>query len=130
MTSREVGVSGKPFPVTRTRVRGGQDETIQGSIRRNRLIQAYVLIETEVGCTQRVAEAMRVLTPDGARITKVDAITGPYDVIVHFEADRNDAVGDVVLDHIRSAHHGIKSTTTCLVLNPVAPATNGRRHAS
>ena len=49
------------------------------------MVQAYILIQTEVGSASRVAEEIR---PDG--VTQADDVTGPYDVIVRGEAESVD----------------------------------------
>jgi DNA-binding Lrp family transcriptional regulator len=46
------------------------------------MVQAYILIQTEVGKARDVAAAIR----DLAGVLRVDPVTGPYDVIVLAEA--------------------------------------------
>ena len=53
------------------------------------MIEAYVLIQTEVGKAKVVVDEVRLI--DG--ITSADDVTGPYDVIVRAEADDVDELG-------------------------------------
>ena len=46
------------------------------------MVQAYILIQTEVG--RAAAVASEVAGIDG--VTRAEDVTGPYDVIVHVEA--------------------------------------------
>ncbi|MGE3961348.1 MAG: Lrp/AsnC ligand binding domain-containing protein [Dehalococcoidia bacterium] len=84
------------------------------------MIRGFVLVETEVGRTRAVAEAIRALTPDtpeqhGA-ITAVDTVTGPYDVIVQVEAPDLDLLGKHITGEIATVP-GVQRTTTCLAVN-------------
>ena len=53
------------------------------------MLEAFVLIQNEVGRGAHVARAIRDL--DG--VSRVDLVTGPYDVIVRAEADSIDEIG-------------------------------------
>lgn len=75
------------------------------------MVQAYILIQTEVASSSRVAEAVR----DIAGVTRADDVTGPYDVIVHAEADSVDALGKMVVAKVQSVP-GITRTLTCPVV--------------
>lgn len=79
-------------------------------------IRGYVLIETEVGRMQAVGTALRALQSDNARITGVDTVTGPFDVIVQLEADDLDMLGKCLTDDVQKIA-GIQRTTTCLSVN-------------
>lgn len=76
------------------------------------MVDAYVLIQTEVGKAKGVVEAVRLI--DG--ITSADDVTGPYDVIVRAEADDVDALGRLVVAKIQ-AIDGITRTLTCPVVH-------------
>lgn len=76
------------------------------------MVDAYVLIQTEVGKAKGVVEAVRLI--DG--ITFADDVTGPYDVIVRAEADDVDALGRLVVAKIQ-AIDGITRTLTCPVVH-------------
>ena len=76
--------------------------------------KAYILIETAVGKSRDVAEALRSLTG----IENVDAVTGPYDIIAIVEAPDLNAVGDLVTSQIHTIN-GIVRTVTCLSVGSV-----------
>ena len=73
--------------------------------------KAFVLIETVVGKTKEVCTALQKL--EG--IKSVDAVTGPYDIIVTIEGDDLNAIGKLVAGKIH-ATPGIFRTVTCLSL--------------
>jgi DNA-binding Lrp family transcriptional regulator len=75
------------------------------------MVQAYVLIQTEVGKAAEVAQ----LIADIPGVTASEAVTGPYDAIVHAEADDVDALGKLVVARIQSVT-GITRTLTCPVV--------------
>jgi DNA-binding Lrp family transcriptional regulator len=75
------------------------------------VVQAYILIQTEVASSSRVAEAIR----DIAGVTQADDVTGPYDVIVHAEADSVDDLGKMVVAKVQAVP-GITRTLTCPVV--------------
>ena len=71
--------------------------------------KAYILIETAVGKSRDVAEALRSLSG----VQTVDAVTGPYDIIAVVGASDLNAVGDLVTSQIHTIN-GIVRTVTCL----------------
>ena len=71
--------------------------------------KAYVLIETAVGKTKAVLEALRAVHGMEA----VDAVTGPYDLIAVLSADDLNSVGQVVTEEVHTIG-GIIRTVTCL----------------
>ena len=71
--------------------------------------KAYILIETAVGKSRDVADALRSLP--GVRT--VDAVTGPYDIIAVVEAPDLNAVGELVTSQVHTIN-GIVRTVTCL----------------
>lgn len=75
-------------------------------------VQAYVLIQTEVGKAAQVASEVRKI--DGVRTA--DDVTGPYDVIVSAEADTVDDLGKMVVSRVQLVE-GITRTLTCPVVN-------------
>lgn len=75
------------------------------------MVEACVLIQTEVGKAAQVAEA--VSTIEG--VTSAEAVTGPYDAIVHATADTVDSLGKLVVARIQ-AIEGITRTLTCPVV--------------
>ena len=79
-------------------------------------ICGYVLVETEVGRTQAVGDAIRALESRSAKITSVDTVTGPFDVIVQLSAKDLDSLAKIITDDLQLLE-GIQRTTTCLSLN-------------
>jgi DNA-binding Lrp family transcriptional regulator len=80
------------------------------------MIRGFVLVETEVGRTQGVADHIRRITSEHGRITAVDTVTGPFDVIVQVEAEDLDQLGRAITSEIATAP-GVQRTTTCLAVN-------------
>jgi len=75
-------------------------------------VQAYILIQTEVGKAAQVAQEVR-------EIEGVDAaedVTGPYDVIVRASASNVDDLGKLVVAPIQSVEV-ITRTLTCPVVH-------------
>lgn len=56
------------------------------------MVQAFILVQTEVGRSSLVASALRGL--DG--VLSSEAVVGPYDVVVRVEGDTDAAVTDIV----------------------------------
>ena len=75
-------------------------------------VQAYVLIQTEVGKAAQVASEVRKI--DG--VLTADDVTGPYDVIVSAQADTVDELGKMVVSRVQLVE-GITRTLTCPVVN-------------
>lgn len=76
------------------------------------MVQAYILIQTEVGKARDVAAAISRI--EG--VTRVDAVTGPYDVIVLTEAGTVDELGEMVVSRVQAVS-GITRTLTCSVVH-------------
>ncbi|MFL6074830.1 MAG: Lrp/AsnC family transcriptional regulator [Mycobacteriales bacterium] len=76
------------------------------------MVQAYILIQTEVGKAKQVAKSIS----DIPGVAQVDAVTGPYDVIVLTEAETMDELGDLVVSKVQSTP-GITRTLTCSVIH-------------
>ena len=76
------------------------------------MVQAYILIQTEVGRARDVAAAIGEI--DG--IVRVDAVTGPYDVIVLSEARNVDDLGKMIVSKVQLVP-GITRTLTCSVVH-------------
>ena len=75
-------------------------------------VQAYVLIQTEVGKAVTVVESIRSISG----VAVAEDVTGPYDVIVKAEAPPMDELGRLVVAKIQSVP-GITRTLTCPVVN-------------
>jgi DNA-binding Lrp family transcriptional regulator len=73
---------------------------------------AYILVQTEVGKMNTVADAIRALPG----ITQADAVTGPYDVIARADVSTMDELGRKVLSAVQQIP-GITRTITCPVFN-------------
>lgn len=76
------------------------------------MVQAYILIQTEVGKARDVATTIR----DIAGVVRVDAVTGPYDVVVLTEATSVDDLGAMIVSKIQLVP-GITRTLTCSVVH-------------
>ena len=76
------------------------------------MVQAYILIQTEVGKAASVAH--EIATIEGVLVA--DDVTGPYDVIVRVEAESMDALGRMVAARVQSVV-GITRTLTCPVVH-------------
>ena len=76
------------------------------------MVQAYILIQTEVGKASHVVTAARTI--DG--VTEAEDVTGPYDVVVKAEAKNVDELGKLVVARIQAVE-GITRTLTCPVVH-------------
>ncbi|HEX2367767.1 MAG TPA: Lrp/AsnC ligand binding domain-containing protein [Acidimicrobiia bacterium] len=76
------------------------------------MVQAYVLIQTEVGKAAMVADEVRRI----AGVEAADDVTGPYDVIVKATADDVDQLGKLVVAKIQAVE-GITRTLTCPIVH-------------
>jgi DNA-binding Lrp family transcriptional regulator len=75
-------------------------------------VNAYILIQTEVGKAAAVAQQISEI--DG--VTSAEDVTGPYDVIVRAEARTVDELGKLVVARVQSVD-GITRTLTCPVVH-------------
>jgi len=76
------------------------------------VVQAYILIQTEVGKAAAVATAISEIKG----VTQAEDVTGPYDVIVRAEARSVDDLGKLVVARIQGVD-GITRTLTCPVVH-------------
>ena len=76
------------------------------------MVQAYILVQTEVGKAADVATSIGQITG----VTQADDVTGPYDVIVRAEADNVDDLGRLVVAQIQGVP-GITRTLTCPIVH-------------
>jgi DNA-binding Lrp family transcriptional regulator len=76
------------------------------------LVQAYILIQTEVGKAAQVAERLGQLPG----VTHAEDITGPYDVIVRAEAEDMDQLTMLVTARMHPVP-GLTRTITCPVVH-------------
>lgn len=75
-------------------------------------VQAYILIQTEVGKAASVATSIATI----GGVTQAEDVTGPYDVIVRAEADSMDDLGELVVKQVQAVP-GITRTLTCPVVH-------------
>ncbi|MCQ4084219.1 Lrp/AsnC ligand binding domain-containing protein [Streptomyces sp. RB6PN25] len=76
------------------------------------MVQAYILIQTEVGRASSVAEVISTIPG----VITAEDVTGPYDVIVRAEADTVDELGRMVVAKVQQVD-GITRTLTCPVVH-------------
>lgn len=76
------------------------------------VVQAYILVQTEVGKAAAVAAEISAITG----VTLSEDVTGPYDVIVRAQADDVDQLGQLVVAQVQSVN-GITRTLTCPVVH-------------
>jgi DNA-binding Lrp family transcriptional regulator len=76
------------------------------------VVNAYILIQTEVGKAAQVAKEVANIKG----VTLAEDVTGPYDVIVRAEAKNVDELGKLVVAKIQAVE-GITRTLTCPVVH-------------
>jgi DNA-binding Lrp family transcriptional regulator len=76
------------------------------------VVQAYILIQTDVGKAAAVAEAIAAISG----VTQAEDVTGPYDVIARVESHTVDDLGKLVIARIQDVP-GITRTLTCTVVH-------------
>ena len=76
------------------------------------VVQAYILIQTEVGRAADVAAQIAEVKG----VTLAEDVTGPYDVIVRAEARNVDELGKLVVARVQNVP-GITRTLTCPVVH-------------
>ena len=76
------------------------------------VVQAYILIQTDVGKAADVAREIAQVKG----VTLAEDVTGPYDVIVRAEARNVDELGKLVVSKVQHLD-GITRTLTCPVVH-------------
>lgn len=76
------------------------------------MVQAYILIQTEVGKSSDVSMEIRQVPG----VTLAEDVVGPYDVIARVEAPTVDELGQLVISRIQDVK-GITRTLTCTVVH-------------
>jgi DNA-binding Lrp family transcriptional regulator len=76
------------------------------------VVQAYILIQTEVGKAAQVASEVRQISG----VAEAEDVTGPYDVIIRAEANDVDELGKLVVARVQGID-GITRTLTCPVVH-------------
>ena len=73
-------------------------------------IQAFILIQTDIGKASSVATAISAIPG----VTLAEGVTGPYDVIMRAEAPSMEEFGRTILTKVQAVP-GISRTLTCPV---------------
>ncbi|MCI0686867.1 MAG: Lrp/AsnC ligand binding domain-containing protein [Sporichthyaceae bacterium] len=76
------------------------------------VVQAYILVQTEVGKAAQVAREIAEIKG----VTLAEDVTGPYDVIVRAEARNMDELAKLVVSKVQGVA-GITRTLTCPVVH-------------
>ena len=76
------------------------------------MVEAYILVQTEVGKAAQVAKEIVEVTG----VQQAEDVTGPYDVIVRAEARNLDELGRLVVARVQAVD-GITRTLTCPVVH-------------
>jgi DNA-binding Lrp family transcriptional regulator len=76
------------------------------------VVQAYILVQTEVGKAAAVATEISGIVG----VLSAEDVTGPYDVIVRAQAEDVDELGQLVVARVQGVV-GITRTLTCPVVH-------------
>jgi DNA-binding Lrp family transcriptional regulator len=76
------------------------------------VVQAYILVQTEVGKAAAVAAEIGAIPG----VVSAEDVTGPYDVIVRAEAADMDQLGQLVVAKVQGTP-GITRTLTCPIVH-------------
>ena len=76
------------------------------------VVNAYILIQTEVGKAAQVAKEVSAIKG----VAAAEDVTGPYDVIARAEAETVDELGKMVVSRVQMID-GITRTLTCPVVH-------------
>jgi DNA-binding Lrp family transcriptional regulator len=76
------------------------------------MVEAYVLIQAQVGSAAEVADAVGKIP--GVRFA--DVVTGPYDVVLRADAADIDGLGELIVATVQAVV-GVTRTLTCPVLH-------------
>lgn len=79
-------------------------------------MQAYVLIQTEVGRAEVVAKQLAALPG----VISAEYVTGPYDVVLRISAETLTALQSDVMPSVQQVT-GITRTLTCPIANGAQP---------
>ena len=77
--------------------------------------KAYVLIQTEMGTSASVANALR--SKPGVLIS--DVVSGPHDLVAVVQGEDSDAIARTVINEIQSIK-GVTHTTTYMVFEDLS----------
>ena len=76
------------------------------------MIEAYVLIQTEIGDAARVVAEVREIPA----VIRAVVVTGPYDVLAHVAAPDMDSLGKLAVSEIQAVN-GVSRSMTCPVVH-------------
>ena len=76
------------------------------------MVEAYVLIQTELGKPAHVAAELGGIPGIGAAAV----VMGPYDVIVRVDASDVDSIGKLVVTEVQGVE-GVTRTLTCPIVH-------------
>ncbi|WP_016909908.1 Lrp/AsnC family transcriptional regulator [Streptomyces xiaopingdaonensis] len=76
------------------------------------MVQAYILIQTDVGKASAVAEFIAEMHG----VLQAEDVTGPYDVVVRAQAETVDDLGRMVVAKVQQVD-GITRTLTCPIVH-------------
>ncbi len=80
------------------------------------MVEAFVLIQTEVGRAEVIAKQLAALSG----VLSSESVTGPYDVVVRVGASSLDELKSTVVPSVQQVV-GITRTLTCPIANGVQP---------
>ncbi len=80
------------------------------------MVEAFMLIQTEVGRAEVVARALAALPG----VSSSEFVTGPYDVVVRVEAGSDAELQSVVVPSVQHVT-GITRTLTCPIAHGAHP---------
>jgi DNA-binding Lrp family transcriptional regulator len=75
------------------------------------VVEAYILIQTEVGKADSVVRQIAAI--DG--VMSAEPVTGPYDAVIRARAEDVDSLGKLVVAKVQAAA-GITRTLTCPII--------------
>jgi DNA-binding Lrp family transcriptional regulator len=90
----------------------GRSQPLNETEESTMVVQAYILIQTDVGKAAEVAREIAQVSG----VTLAEDVTGPYDVIVRAEAKNVDELGKLVVSKVQNLD-GITRTLTCPVVH-------------
>ena len=76
------------------------------------MIEAYVLIQTEIGRAAKVAAEVKEIPG----VTRAEVLTGPYDVLALAAATDLHSLGKLAVGEIQAVN-GVSRTVTCPVVH-------------
>ena len=76
-------------------------------------VSAFIMVDVEGDHTKSAYKTITRIP----LVKKVDAVTGPFDLVVQIEADTLESLNELVLSRIRSVD-GVVKTSTAIILNP------------